>query len=247
VAIELASEVMADHRIDRAVLVQPVFRGEDNSYVADCARAEPTRFAAVCVVDPRTPDADERLIHWARAGCRGLRLRPRIAAEAAVFGDPVMYPLWGAAGRERVVISILGSPEHSQVIGQLAERFPHVPIVIDHMGHPNVGEDATRGSFQELLRLGRHSNVRIKVSGFYHFSRERFPFRDCWPFIRAAYDAFGPARLLWGSDFPHVLVASSYARSITVLDEAGLLRNDAERGLIMGQNTADLYWARSSK
>ena len=81
--VEAARAVLDEHEVDRAVLVQPVFRGEDNNYVADCARAEPVRFAAVCVVDPRSPGADERLTRWverrlsrpaaAPADCRGSR------------------------------------------------------------------------------------------------------------------------------------------------------------------------------
>jgi L-fuconolactonase len=68
VPIEFARETMDEHAVERAVLVQPVFRGEDNSYVADCAQAEPRRFAAVCVVDPRIPGAESRLDYWVGRG-----------------------------------------------------------------------------------------------------------------------------------------------------------------------------------
>ena len=186
VSIELASETMLENQVDRAVLVQPVFRGEDNSYVAECARAAPARFAAVCVVDPRVPKAEQRLAHWIGQGCPGLRLRPRIAAEAAVFGDPSTYPLWEMAGREKIVVSVLASPAHAPAIGQLAERFGEVPILIDHMGHPAVDEGIGGRGFQDLLRLARHPSIFIKVSGFYHFSRQRFPYADCRELIRAA-------------------------------------------------------------
>jgi predicted TIM-barrel fold metal-dependent hydrolase len=245
VPIELASETMLENQIDRAVLVQPVFRGEDNSYVAECARAEPTKFAAVCVVDPRIPNADERLMHWIGRGCRGLRLRPRIAAEAAAFGDPSTYPLWQAAEREGIVVSVLAGPEHAPAIGELARRFPTVPILIDHMGHPSVAEGVNGKGFQELLRLSNCPSVLIKVSGFYHFSRERSLYPDCWDLIRAVHDRFGPRRLIWGSDFPHVLLASGYRRSLALPEQAlgGWSATDCD--LIMGLNAAKLYWPES--
>ena len=53
-----------------------------------CAAAAPDKFAAVCVVDPRLPGSEQRLAHWFKLGCRGLRVRPRIEAEEAVFGHP---------------------------------------------------------------------------------------------------------------------------------------------------------------
>jgi predicted TIM-barrel fold metal-dependent hydrolase len=242
VPVEMASETMLENQVDRAVLVQPVFRGEDNSYLAGCARAEPARFAAVCVVDPRTSQADGRLMHWIGEGCRGLRLRPRIAGEAAIFGDPSTYPLWLAAERERVVVSVLAGPEHARAIGELAQRFPVVPIVIDHMGHPSVTEGASGHGFQELLRLAKYPSVRLKVSGFHHFSRERFPYHDCWNLIRAVYDHFGPVRLIWGSDFPHVLLASGYRRSLALPERALGAWSEADCDLIMGLNASKLYW-----
>jgi predicted TIM-barrel fold metal-dependent hydrolase len=245
VPIELAREAMLENQIDRAVLVQPVFRGEDNSYVAGCARAEPARFAAVCVVDPRIPQAEERLAYWIGQGCRGLRLRPRIAVEAAIFCDPSTYPLWQAAEREGIVVSVLAGPEHARTIGELAQRFPVVPIIIDHMGHPSVAEGVHGQEFQELLRLVKHPSVRLKVRGFYHFSRQRFPYHDCWDLIRAVYEHFGPARLIWGSDFPHVLLASGYRRSLALPEQVLSAWNADDCDLIMGQNAVKLYWPDS--
>ncbi len=242
VPIEMAGETMRQNNIDRAVLVQPVFRGEDNSYVADCARAEPDRFAAVCVVDPRTTAAGERLEHWARQGCRGLRLRPRIAEEAAIFGDPASFPLWEAAGRLRLVISILCGPAHAAAIGALAERFPDVAIVIDHMAHPDVKTGVHDANFQQLLGLARHPRVFIKVSGFYHFSAQPFPFLDCWDSIRAVLDRFGPKRLVWGSDFPHVQVQCGYERSLQLPEQALDAWQPANRARVMGLNALELYW-----
>lgn len=242
VPIELAEETMTEHRVDRAVLVQPVFRGEDNSYIAECTRARPDKFAAVCVVDPRLPGAESRLADWVGQGCRGLRLRPRIPSEAGIFGDPATYPLWEAADRLSVVVSLLASPDHAPTIGSLAERFAGVSIVVDHLGHPDAAGGAALPSFRTLLDLARHSRVHLKLSGFHHFSQPRFPYVDCRPLVRAAYEHFGPQRLLWGSDFPHVLLANSYARSIAILDQALGGESSPEREAVMGGNALRLYW-----
>jgi len=223
------------------VLVQPVFRGEGNSYVAACAQAEPEKFAAVCVVDPRVPGADRRLEHWFAQGCRGLRLRPRIAAESEIFGDPSTYPLWEAAARLEMVVSLLASPEHVLAIGNLAARFPDVPIVLDHLAHPNVENGVSGADFQALLALARYPRVFVKASGFYHFAREPFPFVDCWDLIRAVHDCFGRERMIWGSDFPHVLLNGGYAKSLLMPED--VLRWTADdRERVMGTNALSLYW-----
>lgn len=241
VPIEWANETLLQHEVQRAVLVQPVFRGEDNSYVADCAQAEPTRFAAVCVVDPCLPGADRRLEAWARRGCRGLRLRPRLPAESAIFGDPATYPLWQTASRLKIVVSLLSSPEHAPAVDSLAMRFADVAIVVDHLGHPRVESGVRDPGFQAFLRLARHPRVFVKASGFYHFSRDPFPYADCWELVRATYDSFGPERILWGSDFPHVLQRGGYACNMLMPQEA-LQWTAAERAAVMGANASALYW-----
>lgn len=242
VPIELARQTLAEHGVARAVLVQPVFRVEDNSYVAACARAEPLSLAAVCVVDPGIPSAETRLRYWVSQGCRGLRLRPRIAGEAVHFGARSTYTLWEAARELSVVINLFASVEHAPAIDALAERFAPVPIVIDHLGLPDPAVSAREASFRALLELARHPHVYLKLSGFHHLSREQYPFADCWPFVRAAYEQFGPQRLLWGSDFPHVMAADSYAHARSLPQQMLTNCGPAELALIMGGNAERLYW-----
>ncbi len=242
VPLERARSVAEAHRVDRAVLVQPVFRGEDNSYVADCAAPSPSG-SPRCASLIRVPGADERLTRWAARGCRGLRLRPRLAGEETIFGDPASYPLWAAAERLGIVVSLLAGPQHLATIGRLAERFAGASIVIDHMAHPNPADGAGGAQFRELLSLAEHPRVFVKLSGFHHFSRGPYPFEDCWPLMRALHEHFGPERLIWGSDFPHVTLAGGYGRNMRLVEAAIADWPMADRESLMGTNAVGLYWA----
>ena len=243
VPVSRAMELMDRHGVDRAVLVQPMFRGEDNGEVAEAARGCPDRLAAVCVVDPRIPEAEKRLEYWAvERGCRGLRLRPRIPAEAAVFGEPGTFPLWEHARRLGLVVSVLASPEHLTRLGALAVRFPEVPIVIDHLAHPRVEEGIGGAGFRALLTMSQHKNIYVKISGYYHFTDQSDPFPDCWPLLEALHDGFGPRRLIWGSDFPHCDRVVGYARALALVRRDLPFLDDSARALILGGNSARLYW-----
>jgi predicted TIM-barrel fold metal-dependent hydrolase len=244
---ELFAEYMAEHGIQRAVLVQPMYRGEDNSYVADCAAAEPERVAAVCVIDPRIPGAEDRLEYWVRQrGCRGLRLRPRNPEEAPSFGHPDTHALWQRASDLGVVVSVLANTEHLATLARMAEAFPAVPIVVDHFAHPDPQQGVQGPGFQALLALARWPHVYVKVSGYYHFSTQRYPFRDCWPLFRAVYDRFGPARLIWGSDFPHVILKTSYRRCLLMQERYYDFLRPEELKAIMGSNAWALYWPEAA-
>jgi predicted TIM-barrel fold metal-dependent hydrolase len=243
VPVELFCEYMAEHGVDRAVLVQPVYPGEDNSYIADCAAAWPDRFAAVCVVDPRMGEAARRLEYWVtQRGCKGLRLRPRLAGEEASFGDPATFPLWDRARSLRVVVSVLADPKHLPALTRLVQRFPEVAVVLDHMGHAAVQDGASSDAFRSLLHLAQFPQVFVKLSGFYYFSRQAYPYADCAEAVRSLVDGFGANRLLWGSDFPHVLLKVGYQRTLRVLQRACPFLSSAERELIMGETAHALYW-----
>jgi predicted TIM-barrel fold metal-dependent hydrolase len=244
VPVELLQEYMDEYGINRTVLVQPLYPGEDNSYVADCAAADPARFATVCVINPLNPGAEDRLEFWARKrGCKGLRLRPRISAEGAVFGSPATLPLWERASALGIVISVLANPEHLPTVALLAERFPDLPIVLDHMAHPDVVGGVQTQEFQTLLKLARYPNVYVKVSGYYYYSRQPYPYADCHDLFRALHDRFGPTRLVWGSDFPHVLLKVGYRRNLLLQQRVYPFLSQDDLDLIMGRNATKLYWA----
>ena len=243
VPVELLKQYLDEHGVDRAVLVQPVYPAEDNALVANCAAAEPDRFAAVCVVDPRRPDAADRLETWARErGCRGLRLRPALAGEGEVFGAPSADPLWERARALKLVVNVLARPVHLRTLDALAERFPEVPIIVDHLAHPPAAEGLESPAMKALIDLARRPNVHVKPTGFYYYSREGYPYADCDDLFRAVYAVYGPRRLIWGSDFPHVLLKTGYGRTLRLYEKRYSYLSAEDLDLIMGGNAARLYW-----
>jgi L-fuconolactonase len=243
VPLELFHEYVAEHAVDRAVLVQPIYPGEDNSYVADAAARQPDCLAAVCVVDPRAPAAPQRLAYWVtERGCRGLRLRPRLDGEAEIFGQPATYPLWEEAQALGIVVQILAGPQHLLAVANLAERFPDVAVVLDHLAHPDPSAGVQSAGFQALLDLARFPRVFVKLSGYYYFSSAPHPYVDCHDLVHTVYDCFGPEHLLWGSDFPHVVLRTGYRRSLLLPQRAFTFLTPPDRALILGGNAARLYW-----
>jgi len=77
-----------------------------------------------------------------------------------------------------------------------------VRLVIDHCGRPTVAQGVQHRAFQALLALGRERDAHVKLSGYYKFSRQPYPYADTWPFISALVEAFTLERCVWGSDYP---------------------------------------------
>jgi L-fuconolactonase len=243
VAIDVFAEYMIEHGVDRGVLVQPLFPGEDNSYVVSCVRREPDRYAAVCYVDPLAAGAGSRLDYWAREGkCTGVRLRPPSPLDSGGSYLAAAQALCKRADELKLVVSVMASPEHLPLIALLVTESPQLALVIDHMAQPDLRGGVGSPAFRALLDLARFASVVVKVSGYYYCSHEAYPYRDCWDHFRAIYDSFGPDRMIWGSDFPHVLLKTGYRRALLLHERAFpfLASGDLER--IMGGTALDLYW-----
>jgi predicted TIM-barrel fold metal-dependent hydrolase len=241
IPLELLRRYMDEHGVGRAVLVQPMYPGEDNSLVADAARADPDRFAAVCVVDPRLPEAPDRLEHWVKErGCRGLRLRPAFAGEGVAFEND---PLWERCRKLGIVVSILARREHVEAIDRRAGRFPDVRLIVDHLAHPDPVAGPAAPAFQALLALADRPNVFVKPTGFHNFSKRPYPHEDCDAIFKAVLDRFGPDRMIWGSDFPHVLLKAGYGPALRHFERRYPYLGKDDRDRILGRTAERLYWA----
>jgi L-fuconolactonase len=127
------------------------------------------------------------------------------------------------------------------------ERLPQLAFVVDHLAKPRVREAVTDPWAARLRLLARHQNVSCKVSGLVtEADWNRWTTGHLTPYVRHAVDAFGPERLLFGSDWPVCLLAASYAEVVEAaaetLERAGL--DSGEREAVFGANALRTYRLR---
>ena len=188
--------------IDKTVLVQGYGAYEyDNSYAADCARAHPDKFACVVIVDQRRHDAPERLNYWVEErGARGLRLVTTTEAET-FLDDPQTFQVWQTAAALGIPICIMTRFRQVALLHTALERFPNVPVALDHLGAPRLSDGPPYDSLQPLFDLARFANLYLKFSTetLYAARRGKSNSRE---FFGRILDHFGANRLMWGSNFP---------------------------------------------
>jgi predicted TIM-barrel fold metal-dependent hydrolase len=244
-SLELFQDYMDEAGVSRAVFVQPWFYHWDNGYLARCVRRDPGRFRGVCVIDPRGPGAPAALRRWRSEGVTGIRLRPLREGEGPSPGPwlatPDTWPLWEAIAETGTIACVLHAGPDLARLGTVLERFPAVRVVVDHLNNPDPPGGVEQPAFQALLALAGRPQVFVKLSGFHHWCRQRYPYRDGLPFVEAAVRAFGAARCMWGSDFPHVLAGCGYVRNRHLLSREAPFLSKEELDLVMG-GTADRLW-----
>jgi predicted TIM-barrel fold metal-dependent hydrolase len=228
--------------VDRAVLVPPTYIGDNNLTVTEAAEAYPTRFGIVGRIDATAPDVLDQLAGWLDLPyMHGVRITTFVTPFKEWFhedGDVDWF--WSAC--ERLGIPIMLLVRGATRVLPVAERFPGLRLIIDHMAC-NLDETGAVafGPLDDLLALSRHPNVYVKISSAPCFSVEAYPFRDIEPFLRRLYDAFGPRRLIWGSDLTRL--RGSYADCLRhIQDGLPFLTADDKERILHRNLTEVLDW-----
>ena len=204
--------LMAANGVAHTVIIQVIHYRWDNRYVAAVLKRYPGKFHGVARVDPqdpRAPDALSRLTE--EQGFHGVRLSPAADASGDWIRGPLMPPLWRRCQELRVPMTLLTPVARLPDIARLAEQFPELTIVIDHMAD-SPPQDPSQ--LDTLLALRRHPSLYVKISHAWSLSREPYPYRDVHAQIRRLYDAFGPQRLIACTDWPISSARCSYAQAI---------------------------------
>jgi L-fuconolactonase len=105
-------------------------------------------------------------------------------------------------------------PRHVGDVPELARSFPRLTIVIDHLGKPPIARDGFDEWARQLAAAAAYPNVAAKISGLNTaLERPDWSAEDLLPSIEVAVEAFGPERLLCGSDWPvSLLNGGDYGR-----------------------------------
>jgi len=223
--------------VDAAVLVNPSIYGWDNSYSLELAERHPGRFGVVGLVDPAAPDVDEKLAGWRdQPGALGVRVVILSEEHERRLEAGGYEPIFAAAERHGVPV-LLFTPRLLRVVGTIARAHADLQLVVDHLGlvqPPLMEPEEDRfADLPQLLALGELENVAVKCTGAPTLSREPYPFSDLWPHLERVIEAFGPERVMWGSDITRVQGMHTYCEAASFMRHTDQLSAD-EKALVMG-------------
>lgn len=206
-------EAMSGCRVQGTVAVQARQSLEETAWL--CRRAEQSSLilAVVGWVPLHHTDLDSILDSVAH---------PKLRAVRHVLHDEPddMYMLRddfnrGVAMLQRwnLAYDILIFERHLPQTIRFVDRHPNQIFIVDHLAKPRIKEDGLSPWKENLAELARRENVYCKVSGMVtEADWNRWTPAQLQPYFDAALEAFGPARLMFGSDWPVLTLASSYCR-----------------------------------
>lgn len=194
--------------IDRAVLVHPEPYGDDHRLVLDCLAREPERLRGTCLFYPQDSEAPRKLAALVQQERRivAVRFHAHRGKEQYLtsFADAGVRALWEAAGELGLIVELHIGPDYAAQAGAAIRAYPAVPVVIDHLAEPKLGNAV---EYADVLALARFPNVYMKLSGLNHFATDASLYLGARPFTRLVVDHFGPQQIVWGSGTPQIVDA----------------------------------------
>lgn len=241
----VVEDLLAEMRaagVDRAILVPPVFEGYYNDKAIEAAKLYPDRFAVMGRLALELPESREKIATWKQQpGMLGLRLFSKASNTPGWLENGHADWFWPVAQKANLGIMVYTSGNLPSV-KKVAERYPGLKLIIDHMAIPrDVKDDAAFAHIGELCDFAGFPNVAVKVGALPCYSNEPYPHPKLHPYVKRAYDAFGPKRLFWAADVTRL--PCSYSLCKTMITEEMKWLTIADLEWIMGRGVCEwLGW-----
>ncbi len=235
--------ILGQAGLDACVAVQARQSLEETRWLLELADRHSFIKGVVGWVDLRSADLERQLEEFA--------VRPKFAGVRHVVQDEpderfLLQPDFrrgiGGLARYSLVYDILIYPRQLPAAVELAREFPEQPFVLDHMAKPVIRDSLLSPWREQIQDLAKSPNVTCKVSGLIteaHWTKWRkADFRPC---LDVVIEAFGPKRLMFGSDWPVCLLAGSYAQVCELVTDYFAPLSEPDREAILGGTAARVY------
>ncbi|MFL2938279.1 MAG: amidohydrolase family protein [Opitutales bacterium] len=125
---------------------------------------------------------------------------------------------------------------------EFVDRHPGQVFVLDHVAKPRIGDQVIEPWKTQMFDMAKRENVYCKLSGMAtEADWQSWTKEDLWPYIEIALEAFGPARMMLGSDWPVARLAVEYGDWMNLCRESISSLSETERALVEGGVAAQAY------
>ena len=198
--------------ITGGILVQAAPTADETNFLLQQARGAADVLGVVGWVDMLAPDVAARIELLSRnVKLRGLRPMLQDIANPDWILQDALHDAFSAMLKAGLTFDALVKPLHLPRILQLARRYPALRIVIDHGGKPDIAGGQWQDWAEDIQRLAQEPQVFCKLSGLWTEAEPGAAAPVLDRYMRHIVSCFGPARTLWGSDWPVLERAGGYA------------------------------------
>ncbi|MDH6455876.1 MULTISPECIES: amidohydrolase family protein [unclassified Streptomyces] len=242
---DLAAET-ASTGIDRTILVQVLPDAEETAEFLTLAASSDLVAGVVGWADLTAEDVADSLDALRRGPggelLVGIRHLVQAEADPAWLNRPDVRRGLGAVADANLVYDLLTVPHQLPAALATVRALPELTFVLDHVSKPPIASGELEPWAARVRELAAEPNVFCKLSGMVTEADCRtWTTDDLRPYADIVLDAFGPSRVMFGSDWPVCLLAASYRQVVRTTEELTSALSAAERAEVFGGTAARAY------
>ena len=235
--------VLKKNNFDGSVVVQSDQSEKENEFQLKNADANDFVKGVVGWVDLQAKDIEERLSYYSSfKKLKGFRHVLQGETDRSLMLKPEFMNGIGKLERFDFTYDILIYADQLKYIPEFVGAFMHQKFVIDHLAKPGIKNNNIGDWKKEMQTIARFENVYCKISGMVtEADWKNWKQDDFIPYIDVVIEAFGPNRIMYGSDWPVCLLAASYEEMLGIVQEYFSSFSEAEQELFFGGNAIQFY------
>jgi L-fuconolactonase len=235
--------LLRQNDFDGSVVVQSDQSEKENEFQLENAAGNDFIKGVVGWIDLQSQNVEEKLAYYGSIKkMKGFRHVLQSEAERAFMLKPAFMNGIGRLERFGFTYDILIFADQLKYISQFVATFPNQRFVIDHIAKPDIKNGRMEEWKNEIEKIGRHENVYCKISGMATEANwKSWRQEDFIPFMEVVIEAFGPNRIMYGSDWPVCLVAGSYKKVLNIVKGYFTSFSPSEQELFFGGNAIRFY------
>ncbi|MEZ5942059.1 MAG: amidohydrolase family protein [Planctomycetaceae bacterium] len=229
--------------VDKTVFVQTQHNVEENRWALAFAEEHDWIAGVVGWVDLASPDCEQQLEEFiSQERFVGIRHITQDEPDDNFIIRPDVLNGLAVLQKHNVPFDLLFYVKHLHHAAPLGRQFPDLPMVIDHISKPEIKLGNIDNWAPHLRAAAECPNIYCKLSGMItEADWEDWTAADLQPYIDIALEAFGPNRLMYGSDWPVCELAGSYEQVFRALEECLGSLSETERERIFGGTAIEFY------
>ena len=236
-------EVYQENDIDGCVAVQADQTTEETDFLIDLASNNSFIKGVVGWVDFRADDIETKLAHYNNFDIvKGFRHVVQGESDPNFLLRPKFLEGISKLEVYNFTYDILVFPHQLGAVLEFVKKFPNIKFVIDHIAKPYIKDGYFDGWATLMKEIAKQKNVYCKLSGIItEADYKAWNYEILAPYMELILEAFGPERILYGSDWPVCLVAGKYTQVKKLITEFISNLTPKEQAGIMGINATKFY------
>lgn len=229
--------------IAKTVLVQAAPTVAETEFLLQIAKKESFVAGVVGWVDFAAKDAPDTIARLA-GDEKLVSLRPMLQdlAQDDWILRKDLAPAIAALKANGLCLDILIVPRHLPIVARFFAAHPDLPMVIDHGAKPYIARREVEPWKSQMAAIARDfPNVCCKLSGLVTEAGPDWTIEDLKPYVGVLIEAFGPKRLMWGSDWPVLNLAGTYPQWLAIAEALTAHLDAGDRAEIFGGSAARFY------